>query len=310
MLRLLGIAFIILLAGLAVIFHGEIKTFSDNYQADKQAKEYEMVGDYASAIKVYEEKSKENPDNETLAMAYAKLSLKHGKPEKAVEAYRTLMSKRPNYLPALLAYGDLQDGTAEKRNNVLSLYRKALKKSAGRPEPALLLAVGNVFMKAAGDKLETRPEVKSWLYDWAIYYYRHTLKHTPRLASAWMNIGIAYQQTKRTEKAATSYCNALALMPKAYEARYNLGLSLVELGIYGEGYQQLAQSVKTLSEADLIPQAQALAERVQIIKNKVENSNESGALSADESPKALEAFLSPDCLITGMTGSSEAASAE
>lgn len=308
MLRLLGIALIVLLVGLAVIFNGEIKTFSDNYQAGKQSKEYEMVGDYGSAIRVYEEKSKANPDNVTLAMGYAKLCLKHGKTDKAVEAYRTLMNNQPNYLPALLAYGDLQEDTPDKRNTVLSLYRKALKKSSA--QPPLLLAVGNVFMKAAGDERETRPEVKTWLYEWAVYYYRHALKQTPRLASGWMNLGIAYQQTKRVEKAATSYCNALALSPKAYEARYNLGLTLVEMGIYGEGYQQLERAVKTLSDADLIPQAQALAERVQVVKNKVENNNESGALSANESPKALESFLSPDCLMSSPSAGSAETTAE
>ncbi|MEB3286112.1 MAG: tetratricopeptide repeat protein [Vampirovibrionales bacterium] len=298
MLRLLGIALIVICVGCLVIFHSEIKRFSDTFLSSREGQEMLNEGDYAGAIALYEEKVEADPGNYSLSMALASLYGLHRQRDKAIELYRTLMAKYPDspeHTAIVIAYGRMQENLPEKRNNVISLYRKALRSDSDNPD--LLSALGTVYLKAGDNPNETRQEMKSWLYEWAIYYYRLALAFDSKQEGTRFNLGVAYQQTERYEKAASSYCNALVLNPNAFEARFNLGLTLVNLDALEQGYQQLARSVSILSDAGRVPEAQRLAERVQEVKTMVYNDSSNSGLQSEMDESTLSKFMSPACLI-------------
>lgn len=296
MFRLLGITLIVVVIGVAVMFHSEIKDFSETFLAAKESRELVETGNWADAISVYEDQHKANPDNMDIALTLGDLYVRKGESEKALAIYRQLVTDHPTHVDTILAYGSLLQEDPTKRNKVLGMYRRVLKTHSDHAN--LLFRTGNVFQKAAENPNEVRPTVRQWLYDWAIYYYRLAIKANPNFYSPRFSLGVAYQQNNRIEKAANSYCNAIILSPDSFEARYNLGLALVDLQAYDEAYQQMGKAVQTLTDQGRSAEARILAERVQGVKNTVYNSESASNLGkADDGDDQLGVLLSPGCLV-------------
>jgi len=184
----------------------------------------------------------------------------------------------------LLLGGLLQEKNQFKE--AILLYREALAqfqsaepKTTQRSEALradVLAALGNAFKLAGDNPDEQRTKLKSWLYDWSVYYYRQALQVMPRQFAHQFNLGVVYQvrpvETRALReqylvKAIRQYCNARYLAPSRHEVYYNLGLALVDYQAVEPGFRKLSDAVTLLSEGNHIQQAQQLAQQIQTVKN-------------------------------------------
>lgn len=300
MKRVLG--FIILVAligmgGLVFLFHHEIMSFSDNVLTARQNQDAIDTGNWADAIASYGDKVKDHPQNLDLAYTLGNLYLQNNQPAEAAEVFKNILAKDPSHLKATLKYGAILSQNPQKLRKALNLYRYVLKTNSDSAE--LLNALGDVYRMSAENPAEKRQTLKTWLTEWAIYYYRLASRTEPTYYEPYFNLGIAYQELKRLEKSATNYCNALILDPDSYAARYNLGLVLIDLGDTEQAYRELSQGVHLLADQGSPDAAHALAEKVQTIKNTLYNQNnvERDQLGAQTGQAAK--LLNPSCLATG-----------
>lgn len=253
---------------------------------------------------LYEEAARDNPDDAAIAVALAKIYhrqatyyapegyLDYAPPassglktaRKTVETLRhdaqTLFLRaihlKPDVIDYQLAYGRFLQDDPIRRPEAIPLYRALLAKNPRNAD--ILAALGDLYKAAGDNRDEDRPEVKNWLYDWATYYYRLSLKFKPAQFQPRFSLGVIYQvrQTFSTaerdqwrRKAAREYCNALKLTPDSSETRYNLGLILVDMRAMDAGFRQLARAVNILTDKNRIPEAQQVAQQVQFVKNSV-----------------------------------------
>ncbi len=294
--RLLSVALLIGVVTVAILYNAQIVEFSDAYLAQQEVRPYLRNQNYPRAIEIYENQVKAHPGNLRLAMNLASLYGQQAQIREAEALYQQILQQKPDHLRATLAYAKLLKSYPARVNEAIVQYRKALQYHGYNP--VLLREMGHFYKQMAetlpDKKLKSHKTVRPWLYEWAIYYYRHALQVDPNQFSAQFGLGVVYQASSQPEKSATQYCNALLISPNSYEARYNLGLVLVDLGYLDVGYRQLDGSVRTLTEQDQILKAQQLAEQVQKVKNSVFNDPEKSGLQQKPQPD----FLNPDCLNT------------
>jgi tetratricopeptide (TPR) repeat protein len=296
---------LLLFGGIAagvVIYNKEITLFSETYQLKKDGQAAIRHKNWQKALEIYEKGAKAHPEDEQINLTLAKLYQAQGTETALAQSeilFKDLIRKSPENVTPKLAYANLLMAQPLRQNDALAVLRDGMK--SHRQNAKLFATIGDVFKKAAENPCEYRPKVQKWLYDWSIYYYRHSAKLNPKRYNTQFNLGIAYQQTNELDKAAKSYCQALILSPKKFEAHYNLGVVLSELKLVDEGYRHLTQSVELLREADRLEEAQALAEQVQIFKNTMYNNESIRGLSPQEIP---EEILDKQCQIPSNTESS------
>ena len=86
----------------------------------------------------------------------------------------------------------------------------------------------------------------------AIACYQKALQLEPGLVETYINMGIAYHQLADLDRAASVYQTAIKLKPESAEAYYNLGNTFKEQGLFDQAiscYQQAASLNPMLVEA-------------------------------------------------------------
>jgi len=279
---LLGVGAVVMLNYKSLMAMGQERIVS------QQAEGAISVQNWEKAINLYEQAHHEHPGNARISLRLAWLKLMAEQPAEAETIYRDILKSEPGQLEASMGLAAILDNDPRHINQAVLLLRDALK---SHPNDSHLIAeTGNVYKIAADNPQETRQDTKKWLYDLAIYYYQASLKLNPRQFQTQFNLGVSSQAVEQPQQAAQAYCKAIGLNPKSYEARYNLGLALSELNFQSEAYRQMDAAVKLLGEDDM-ESAQALAVKVQNVKNGVFNSGDKG-LSSNENPD----FLDKACL--------------
>lgn len=281
-LFLLGVGAVVVLNFKGIMALGQERLVS------QQAEGAISVKNWEKAIDLYGHAHREHPSNTPIALRLAWLEMMDGQPAEAESIYRDILKNEPGQLEASMGLAALLDSDPKRINQAVILLRQALK---SYPNNSRLIAeVGNLYKMAAENPQETRPDTRKWLYDLALYYYQASLNLNPRQFQTQFNVGVANQAMEQAEPAAKAYCQAIILNPRSYEARYNLGLVLSALNFQSEAYRQMDSAVKLLGEDDM-ENAQALAVKVQNVKNQVFNSGNSG-LASGENP----GFLDKRCL--------------
>lgn len=289
--RILGFVVFVAIVALLVLNGRQIIEFSVAQGLKNSTQASVKAGNWPNAIKEYEKGVKENPDNLAVALRLGWLYLKNNQPGKAEALYKSILKVQPDSLEAQVGLANAIQRDASRLNEAVDVYRAALKKHAD--DPQLLNDIGNLYKRAAENPDLEHPEMRSWLYDNARYYYGHALAVKPESFQSNFNLGVAWQNLGNLKPASRAYCRAIELRPNSYEARYNLGLVLVDLNYLDEGYRQLNRSIDILREQGDMATAQKMAVRVQQIKNSVFNSPDRSGLSSEEAPP----FLGAGCLL-------------
>lgn len=324
--RLVLLALVLALVGGLIFYQADIVRAAQTFWATREAQRALARQDWNTAMALYEDAWRDNPDDADIAVALAKIyhrQASYHAPEgfldytpaksagvqaarKTVETLRhdaqTLflraMALKPEATAYQLAYGRFLQDDPVRRPEAIPLYRALLAKD---PRNASILAALGDLYKAAGDNpAEDRPAMKAWLYDWATYYYRLSLKRDPAQFQPRFSLGVIYQlrqtfsaaeREQWHRKAAREYCNALKLAPDSSETRYNLGLILVNLHAVDAGFRQLSRAVNILTDKNRIPEAQQIAQQVQAVRNSVFYQNPAQQVQASDLDGWLQACL-------------------
>lgn len=291
MAKIISIFLLIVLVVLGVVFHKPILHASHAYVTSQKANPYIRNRQWEKVQAVYEKALKSQPDNRFIALSLAKLYRFEGKLTEAEELYKKVLKSNPEHLATTLAYANMLQQSESRYQDALILMKKALEKNP--KDPKVLSLLGKIYKQAAESPYESRPKVVGWMYDWSIYYYRHSNQYDPGIFQNWFNLGVIYQELELLEKSAIQYCNAIIVSPKSYEPKFNLGLVLVDLGYEDDGFRLLDESVQILSDENMIDMAKDLAEKAQLVKQSVFVENKSDNSLAQKDASEL---VSPHCL--------------
>ena len=283
--KILGLATLCAVIAAVVIFIEPIREFSNSYNLQ------------GASIPELEIARQKNPENVAIALQLAneyhyQSSDKKRNQKQAESLYKAILKKHPQHVGALIGYGRFLSEQPGKDNKALLQYRKALEIDKSNED--LLGALGTFYKTRAENPKLLNPELRRWLYQWSVYYYRLAIYVNPNRFQPRFNMGVAYQQLDDRENSAREYCDAIALLPGSYEARYNLGLILLDLNYLNEAGRQFQKSVALLSETpggDL--DAQELRRRIEGVTNNVYYDAAKSSLGPEELPQ----YLSPACLL-------------
>ncbi len=223
--------------------------------------------DWDRATRVYEQTLKEHPSSVPVALTLAKLYHYRQERDKAEAVFTSILKQQPENIEARNAYAGFLAQVPSRRNDAIELYRQGLKLMPA--EVSFMGGLGDIYKAAAENLAETRPPIRFWLSEWAVFYYRHALAVAPELFQNRFNLGVAYQHLEKPDRAVEQYCNALMIQPKSYEAYYNLGLALIDSKAYQLGFRQMTHSVRLLMDRDEIELARRLSENTQTIRGSL-----------------------------------------
>lgn len=264
-LRIIGLALLIALVSLGVIYQQEIMDYSQLLTLERESARDIQRGDWPCVIYRFEVGLRQQPQNIPLAMKLADFYGNKKDYAKAEYIYKQVLRYQPKNFTALKGMGESLAHALNSQNQALRYYKRALRI---QPQNVMLLAdLGNLYKEAGENPDENRPKTKKWLNSWAVYYYRQALAHAPDQSQIRFNLGVVYQHLDKADQAALEYCHALEKYPDSYEAHYNLGLSLVDMKLYDDGFRELSRAVQILGEENHMPEAQALAQQTQYVKN-------------------------------------------
>ncbi len=282
--------FVLGVVAVVVLNFKTIKAIGQERIVSQQAAKALEAQNWERAITLYQQAHREHPGNAPIALRLAWLDLMAHQDQEAEALYRQVLKDDPDQLEAAMGLAAMLTQDPQRINQAVLLLRQALKT---HPNDARLIAqIGTIYKTAAENPKETREENRKWLFDLATYYYRASLKLNGRQFQTQFNLGVTNQATSNLQPAAQAYCQAIILNPKSYESRYNLGLVLSDLNYLEEAYRQMDAAVDSLSERGDMESAQALAVRVQNVKNRVFNGSQQG-LSSNVNPN----FLDKNCLL-------------
>lgn len=143
------------------------------------------------------------------------------RPKRAVSAYKTAISLRPNYYEALFNTGCILLNSDE-RSEALAFFERAL---VVRPDSPEALNNLGVLLKNRGDIEE------------ATQYFQRAAMLQPGNALAWFNLGNTLSLMGNAEEAVTSYRKAVAINPGYTEAYYGMGNALRQLFLRAEAVE-------------------------------------------------------------------------
>ncbi len=227
----------------------------------------------------------EFPHNATIGRLYAE-SLSHppkqGKalaspPDNAVATWQRLREQFPKDSDIALGYAKLLAHYPGQRSDAVSIYRGLLAQGSDEPDPALLNSLAHTFLQAAGQ--ETNPNVRHWLMQWAGYYYQASLGKDGAQFKPRFQLGVIHQQLAGQLKgvrpqvqlanAARHYCNAILIRPNHVDARFNMGLALMNAKAVEAGVAQMTTAINLLMADNRVERAQALSQQAQAVKNSL-----------------------------------------
>jgi len=136
--------------------------------------------------------------------------------------YSRAISREPENVDAYLRLGNTLH-EKERYGDAVAIYDRAL---------ALRLDSGALHHNRGNTLLE----LGRW--EEAIASYREALRHMPSFAEGYVTIATALQSLRKPYEAMASCYRALAIDAECAEAHWNLALALLQVGEFGQGWQE------------------------------------------------------------------------
>jgi tetratricopeptide (TPR) repeat protein len=233
LLRFIILFTLIAAIGLAVLYHRPTAQWFHAWQLQQQIDTLLRQRNWQSLRELCERQLPTNPDHPGVLKGLAAYyTYKAGQPHKASTYYAALLKQTPADHGARLAYANLLRQKLHQPQKALQLlYDGSQLQPDGTVFPHQM---GNVYLQAAeaATPAGQRPGPTSQrLYKLADTYYQTVLARNPKHYGAWFQAGRAASQLNQWDKAADYFCQCVDLAPTSYRARYNLGYSLMPLGL-------------------------------------------------------------------------------
>ena len=281
---------IILIA--VVVFNRPIQEWSTVSQAQSKAQQAVQKRRPDAAIVIYKDALNQYPTNDSLIKGLGELYLGEHEFAQAETIYRKAMERKPHEATWVVGWAKaivnrplsaqdlsllniLRGRLAEflpKAYNQRTDGSKAFRKADKPPAEALkdigelLTTLARLYQRSAEVNTGETPEIRDWLRDWAIYYYRLGLQANPEQPEARFYLGLLYQNRNFYKDASREYCNALLMRENLAQARYNMGLSLAKSRLWGRGMAQMHYGIEQLAADGHQHEADNLLRRWQHLK--------------------------------------------
>ncbi|KAJ4290181.1 Peroxisomal membrane signal receptor PTS1 [Collariella sp. IMI 366227] len=235
-------------------------------------------GNLSLAALAFESAVQKNPDHVEAWVYLGTAQAQNEKEEAAIRALEHALKLDPNNLPALMglavsytnegydstAYRTLERWLSVKYPNIIAPTELSSAAEMGFTDRAQLHErITNLFLSAArlapdGDHMD--PDVQVGLgvlfygaeeYDKAVDCFQAAL-HSSEMGTSnqreqvhllWNRLGATLANSGRSEEAIAAYEKALALRPNFVRARYNLGVSCINIGCHAEAAGHLLASL-------------------------------------------------------------------
>ncbi|MGE0201557.1 MAG: tetratricopeptide repeat protein [Candidatus Melainabacteria bacterium] len=195
---------------------------------------------YQLALKAYDTILKVDPNNKLAHYYKATLYKEAGNPDDAIKAYQKVLMMDPENTKA--------------RDELLAMLKASpdpTKVRLGLQEFAGRFSDNALIQAQVGEEFHKRNE-----YQLAIQYYNNAISINPRLASAYANLGSAYQSVGDDEKSLAAFQRATELDPSnktvadlTQGAQSNLGLKAYQQGVELQQKGQFADSLTYFDRA-------------------------------------------------------------
>lgn len=225
-------------------------------------------GDIGNAMLAYEAAVQRDPQN---AQAWCKLGLAHAENEKdqlAMQAFNKCLQIDPENKEALLALSvsqaneGMENEALHQLDKWMSSYLKSNKTQATSTAPMYSSFLDNDvfnrvevrFLDAAREQGATPdPDLQNALgvlynlnrnFARAVDSLKLAISQNPGDARLWNRLGATLANGDRTAEAISAYREALRLYPTYVRARYNLGISCMQLSSYDEALKHFLSALE------------------------------------------------------------------
>jgi tetratricopeptide (TPR) repeat protein len=219
------------------------------------------AGETAEALKYLTEAEQKKPGDASIEYDLALAYDQRGLQDKALSHLQNALKIKPDYPEALNALG--------------SIY--ALR---GQFEPARV-----AFQKALDDPFYKTPQLAAYnlgrLYERngdierALTYYQQAVKFDQNYAMAWLRIGQALEQLRRSDEARHAYGNAVRLSPNLAEAQLRFGILSYMAGNLEAAAHSLGRVGEIAPNTDMADEARRYLEKVDSSARKKTRSHSS-----------------------------------
>lgn len=188
----------------------------------------------------------------------------------AVDAYENAIKYNPNYVMARMNYGIISaeklgdfDGAINQYKEILGIRRKLVYipfvfSNLKSYKTNIGLAYYNMGVAYRQKSVYLNDD---WQYQQhyimeAIKAYKEAVKILKKDYDARYNLALAYHLNGDYNNAGLSYCKAIELAPMNYEAHYNLAILLKHMKHYKEAYDEMEKANTLISTKDGISNRQ------------------------------------------------------
>jgi tetratricopeptide (TPR) repeat protein len=185
----------------------------------------DFTGDLAEAPKQEQEVSELLPQNPMTPCLIGRLLVRLGDASGAEKSFLQALAIRSDFVPALSELGQIL-ANQQKTAEAARLFKRILKLDSGQLETYLNWG----FMEQCGGKM-----------DQAMAHYNEAAGLEPEGPMAHFNQAVALEAADQRGDSVTYFCNAIAMNPKFWQARYLLGRELADEGRIKEAQTQFSE---------------------------------------------------------------------
>jgi Flp pilus assembly protein TadD len=195
---------------------------------EKIADEYMATGEFAKAEQLYQDLSKQDPQNNLLLLKLAVAQLRQNKTDEAIVLLQGIIKADPNNVQAILFLASVYADQGHV-DQAIPYYEQAAKIQPQDPNTKYYLA-------------EAYFETKQ--FDKAELAYKDVIKLAPNEAVLHGQLGLVLFKLEKFDEAEAEYKQAIKLDPQNPPTYNNLAYLYVELGRFDEARDPIDKAVK------------------------------------------------------------------
>ncbi|KAK9457591.1 hypothetical protein V1511DRAFT_455628 [Dipodascopsis uninucleata] len=250
----------------------------------------ETGGNLSEAALAFEAAVQKNPEHIEAWSRLGEVQAQNEKEDPAIRAFERTLQLDPSNQIALqnlavsyinegfenAAYATLERWIATKYPRIIAQARRQEPELADADQFRLHERVTELYLRAAQlspEGMSMDPDVQVGLgilfygseeYDKAIDCFNAALSVRPDDHLLWNRLGATLANSQRSEEAIEAYYKALEIRPSFVRARYNLGVSCINIGCYKEAAQHIINGL----EMHRVPIDDGVANREDILANQ------------------------------------------
>ena len=230
------------------------------HKGDKAYKKWKLqkaIDYYLRAVKLY-------PAHYTAWYNLGNIYVAYEDYYSAVDAYEQAIRFNPKFMVARMNYGIISteklgdfDGAIDQYNAIINVKRRLLsipfifnnRRSTKTNRGLAYYNMGVAYKQKSvysGDEWDIK---RIYLLK-ALYAYENAVKILKKDYDARYNLALTYHLLGNYHEAGMNYCKAIELSPMQYEAHYNLAILLRHLKYYKESLDELEKATSLITNSD------------------------------------------------------------